>query len=98
MRFGTPEIVNTDQGSQFTSSEFIGTLQQNRTAGARDQHQRYPMLERGIDPAIARRQQVQERLVWPLIGTKPLPNVRPVDVPCIIEPLTPTRNRPGHVR
>ena len=26
-KYGTPEIMNTDQGSQFTSSEFIGTLE-----------------------------------------------------------------------
>jgi putative transposase len=26
-RYGTPEIFNTDQGSQFTSSEFVGLLQ-----------------------------------------------------------------------
>ena len=25
-RFGTPEIFNTDQGSQFTSAAFTGTL------------------------------------------------------------------------
>ena len=25
-RFGTPEIFNTDQGSQFTSAAFVGTL------------------------------------------------------------------------
>jgi len=30
--FGAPEIVNTDQGSQFTSLEFVGTLQDNRIA------------------------------------------------------------------
>jgi len=28
-RYGQPEIFNTDQGSQFTSSEFISALQQN---------------------------------------------------------------------
>lgn len=28
-RYGTPEIFNTDQGSQFTSLEFTGQLQQN---------------------------------------------------------------------
>ena len=28
-RFGTPEIFNTDQGSQFTSAEFVGLLQQH---------------------------------------------------------------------
>ena len=26
-RYGTPEIFNTDQGSQFTSGDFIGLLQ-----------------------------------------------------------------------
>lgn len=36
VRFGTPEIVNTDQGSQFTSSEFIGALQNNRIAISMD--------------------------------------------------------------
>jgi len=25
-RYGTPEIFNTDQGSQFTSAEFTGAL------------------------------------------------------------------------
>jgi putative transposase len=25
-RFGTPDIINTDQGSQFTSSAFVGAL------------------------------------------------------------------------
>ena len=29
IRSGTPEIFNTDQGSQFTSMEFTGLLQQN---------------------------------------------------------------------
>lgn len=28
-KYGTPEIMNTDQGSQFTSSAFIGVLEQN---------------------------------------------------------------------
>jgi len=36
VRFGAPEIVNTDQGSQFTSSEFIGTLQDHRIAISMD--------------------------------------------------------------
>jgi putative transposase len=27
-RYGTPEIMNTDQGSQFTASDFIGVLQE----------------------------------------------------------------------
>ena len=26
-RYGTPEIFNTDQGSQFTSTEFVGVLE-----------------------------------------------------------------------
>ena len=26
-RYGTPEIFNTDQGSQFTSAEFVGVLE-----------------------------------------------------------------------
>jgi putative transposase len=29
MRYGTPEIFNTDQGCQFTSSEFTGQLKAN---------------------------------------------------------------------
>lgn len=29
LKYGAPEIMNTDQGSQFTSSAFIGLLQQN---------------------------------------------------------------------
>ena len=29
---GTPEIMNTDQGSQFTSGEFIGVLERHRIA------------------------------------------------------------------
>jgi putative transposase len=28
MKYGRPEIMNTDQGSQFTSSAFIGLLQE----------------------------------------------------------------------
>ena len=32
-RYGPPQIMNTDQGSQFTSAEWIGTLER---AGARD--------------------------------------------------------------
>lgn len=28
-RYGTPEIFNTDQGSQFTSAEFVGLLQRH---------------------------------------------------------------------
>jgi transposase InsO family protein len=29
LKYGPPEIMNTDQGSQFTSSAFIGVLEQN---------------------------------------------------------------------
>jgi putative transposase len=29
-RYGTPEIFNTDQGSQFTASSFIDVLQRNK--------------------------------------------------------------------
>lgn len=29
MKFGTPEIFNTDQGAQFTSNEFTGVLEKN---------------------------------------------------------------------
>jgi putative transposase len=29
LRYGTPEIFNTDQGSQFTSEDFVGTLLSN---------------------------------------------------------------------
>jgi putative transposase len=36
VRYGRPEIVNTDQGSQFTSSEFIGTLESNGIAISMD--------------------------------------------------------------
>jgi putative transposase len=35
-RYRKPEIMNTDQGSQFTSSEFIGTLQANGIAISMD--------------------------------------------------------------
>jgi putative transposase len=28
IRYGSPEIMNTDQGSQFTSAAFIGLLQE----------------------------------------------------------------------
>ena len=35
-RYGTPEIFNTDQGSQFTSLEFTGVLQQNDIAISMD--------------------------------------------------------------
>jgi len=35
-RYGTPEIVNTDQGSQFTSAEFTGLLKQNGIAISMD--------------------------------------------------------------
>jgi len=35
-RYGSPEIVNTDQGSQFTGSEFVGKLQQHRIAISMD--------------------------------------------------------------
>ena len=40
-RYGTPEIFNTDQGSQFTSAEFTGAL---LIKGDRDQHGR----QRGV--------------------------------------------------
>ena len=30
VKYGTPEIMNTDQGSQFTSADFIGVLQANQ--------------------------------------------------------------------
>lgn len=52
----------------------IGTFPEIGIADARDQHQRYrSMLERGLDPSIARRQQVQERtqrgvLLWGAFG------------------------------
>lgn len=39
-----------------------------------------------------------ERFVWPLIGTKLLANVRPVDVLRIIDPLTLTPNTAEGVR
>jgi putative transposase len=29
-RYGVPETMNTDQGSQFTASEFIGVLQEHK--------------------------------------------------------------------
>jgi len=35
-RFGRPEIMNTDQGSQFTSSEFIATLEASAIAISMD--------------------------------------------------------------
>ena len=35
-KYGTPEIMNTDQGSQFTSSEFIGTLERHGIAISMD--------------------------------------------------------------
>jgi putative transposase len=28
-KYGTPEIINTDQGCQFTSAEFTGLLKDN---------------------------------------------------------------------
>jgi putative transposase len=34
-RYGTPQIFNTDQGSQFTSEAFTGLLQQHRIAISR---------------------------------------------------------------
>ena len=36
LRFGKPEIMNTDQGSQFTSSEFIATLEASAIAISMD--------------------------------------------------------------
>jgi putative transposase len=36
VRHGTPEIVNTDQGSQFTGSEFIGVLKRRNIAISMD--------------------------------------------------------------
>ncbi len=35
-KYGTPEIFNTDQGSQFTSAEFTGLLQNNGIAISMD--------------------------------------------------------------
>ena len=35
-KYGTPEIMNTDQGSQFTSSEFIGALERHGIAISMD--------------------------------------------------------------
>jgi putative transposase len=35
-RYGAPEIMNTDQGSQFTGSEFIGTLERHHIAISMD--------------------------------------------------------------
>ena len=36
MKYGRPEIMNTDQGSQFTSSAFIGLLQEHSTQVSMD--------------------------------------------------------------
>jgi putative transposase len=36
LRYGRPEIMNTNQGSQFTSSEFINVLQSNAIAISMD--------------------------------------------------------------
>jgi putative transposase len=36
VRYGTPDIVNTDQGSQFTGSEFIGVLKRHNIAISMD--------------------------------------------------------------
>ena len=36
VRHGKPEIMNTDQGSQFTGSEFIGVLEEHRIAISMD--------------------------------------------------------------
>jgi putative transposase len=35
-RYGAPEIMNTDQGSQFTGTEFIGTLERHHIAISMD--------------------------------------------------------------
>jgi putative transposase len=35
-RYGVPEIMNTDQGSQFTGTEFIGTLERHHIAISMD--------------------------------------------------------------
>jgi putative transposase len=35
-RYGTPEIMNTDQGSQFTGSEFVGVLERHQIAISMD--------------------------------------------------------------
>ena len=35
-KYGTPEIMNTDQGSQFTSSEFVGMLERHLIAISMD--------------------------------------------------------------
>jgi hypothetical protein len=45
-KYGTPEIVNTDQGSQFTSAEFTSLLQTNGIAISMDgeQHGAIPCL------------------------------------------------------
>jgi putative transposase len=36
VRYGRPEIMNTDQGSQFTSAEFVGTLHAHQIAVSMD--------------------------------------------------------------
>ena len=36
LRFGAPEIMNTDQGSQFTGAEFIAKLQEHHIAISMD--------------------------------------------------------------
>lgn len=36
VRYGCPEIMNTDQGSQFASAQFVGTLQANQIAISMD--------------------------------------------------------------
>ena len=35
-KYGTPEIMNTGQGSQFTSGDFIGVLQRHAIAVSMD--------------------------------------------------------------
>ena len=43
-KYGRPEIFNTDQGSQFTSAEFIGILKANEIRISMDGNGRWVSL------------------------------------------------------
>ena len=47
LKQGTPEVFNTDQGSQFTSREFRQILQDHRVKISMDGHPKSPSLGAG---------------------------------------------------
>jgi putative transposase len=65
-RYGRPEIFNTDQGSQFTSDDFTGTLERHGVTISMDGKGRYtavaqPQIRGGLPQRLCQRRRGQGR-------------------------------------